>query len=120
MAPEGVPEMSKPSTKSDTNDRGRFSARRKTEAVLRLLRGEALDVLSGELGVPAATLSSWRSAFLDGGTAAMKSRPADDRDELVARLQAKVGQLTMDNELLGGKCQPLESGRPFASRRRSG
>ena len=48
----------------------------------------------------------------------MKSRPADDRDELVARLQAKVGQLTMDNELLGTKCQHLESGRPFASRRR--
>jgi transposase-like protein len=118
MAPEGVPEMSKTSTKTDTNDRGRFSARRKTEAVLRLLRGEDLDALSRELGVVAATLSSWRAAFLDGGTAAMKSRPADDRDELVARLQAKVGQLTMDNELLGQKCQHLESGRPFASRRR--
>jgi hypothetical protein len=48
----------------------------------------------------------------------MKSRPADDRDELVARLQAKVGQLTMDNELLGRKCRQMESGRPFASRRR--
>ena len=32
--------MSKTSTKTDTQDRGRFSARRKTEAVLRLLRGE--------------------------------------------------------------------------------
>jgi hypothetical protein len=50
----------------------------------------------------------------------MKSRPADDRDELVARLQAKVGQLTMDNELLGQKCQHLESGRPFVTRRRGG
>src|SRR3954452_16841903 len=118
MAPEGVPQMSKPSTKTDTNDRGRFSARRKTEAVLRLLRGEGLDALSRELGVTAATLSSWRAAFLDGGTAAMKGRRADGRDELVARLQAKVGQLTMDNELLGRKCQHLESGRPFASRRR--
>lgn len=37
----------------------------------------------------------------------------------IARLQAKVGQLTMDNELLGLKCQQMESGRPFASRRRS-
>ncbi len=111
--------MIKKSPKTDTNDRGRFSARRKAEAVLRLLRGEDLDTLSRELGVVAATLSSWRGSFLDGGTAAMKSRPADDRDELVARLQAKVGQLTMDNELLGRKCEHLESGRPFASRRRS-
>lgn len=110
--------MPETSTKTDTNDRGRFSARKKSEAVLRLLRGEDLDTLSRELGVVAATLSSWRSAFLDGGTAAMKSRPADDRDEEIARLRSKVGQLTMDVELLGQKCQHLESGRPFASRRR--
>ena len=112
--------MPKISPKTDSHDRGRFSARRKTEAVVRLLRGEDLDTLSRELGVVAATLSAWRDAFLDGGSAALKSRPADDRDELVARLQAKVGQLTMDNELLGRKCQHLESGRPFVTRRRSG
>jgi transposase-like protein len=110
--------MSKTSTKTDSLDRGRFSAKRKTEAVLRLLRGEDLDTLSRELGVVAATLSSWRDAFLDGGTAAMKSRPSDDRDEEIARLRSKVGRLTMDVELLGAKCQHLESGRPFASRRR--
>lgn len=112
--------MAKHSIKTDTSDRGRFSARRKTEAVLRLLRGEDLDTLSRELGVTAAALSPWREGFLDGGTAAIKSRPADDRDEEIARLRAKVGQLTMDVELLGQKCQHLEAGRPFASRRRSG
>ena len=112
--------MTRKSTKSDSPGRGRFSASRKTDAVLRLLRGEDLETLSRELGVTAATLSSWRDAFLDGGTAALKSRPADDRDELIARLQAKVGQLTMDNELLGTRCQHLEAGRPFVSRRRSG
>ncbi len=110
--------MPKNRTKTDSQDRGRFSARRKTEAVLRLLRGEDLDTLSRELGVTAATLSAWREGFLDGGTAAMKSRPADDRDEEIARLRSKVGQLTMDNELLGQKCQQMESGRPFAPRRR--
>jgi transposase-like protein len=112
--------MPKHSTKTDTHDRGRFSAKRKTEAVLRLLRGEDLDTLSRELGVTAATLSGWRDSFLGGGTAAMKSRPADDRDEEIARLRSKVGQLTMDNELLGQKCQHLESGRPLVTRRRSG
>ena len=112
--------MTKHSSTTDSQDRGRFSANRKTDAVLRLLRGEDLDSLSRELGVVAATLSAWRDAFLDGGTAAMKGRPADDRDELVARLRAKVGQLTMDNELLGTRCQHLESGRPFVTRRRGG
>jgi transposase len=112
--------MTKKSTKIDSPDRGRFSANRKGDAVLRLLRGEDLETLSRELGVTAATLASWRDAFLDGGKASLKSRPADDRDELVARLQAKVGQLTMDNELLGTRCQHLESGRPFVTRRRGG
>ena len=112
--------MSKTSTKTVSQDRGRFSARRKTEAVLRLLRGEDLDTLSRELGVTAATLSGWRDGFLDGGTAAMKSRPTDERDEEIARLRSKVGQLTMDNELLGQRCQHLEAGRPFATRRRGG
>src|SRR3954452_8800642 len=119
MALEGVPEMTKKSTKAEAPDRGRFSANRKTEAVLRLLRGEDLEALSRELGVTAATLSSWRAAFLDGGKASLKSRPADDRDEEIARLRAKVGQLTMDVELLDRKCQHLEAGRPFVSRRRS-
>jgi transposase-like protein len=120
MVPEGVPEMTKKSTTTDSHDRGRFSAKRKTDAVVRLLRGEDLETLSRELGVTAATLSSWRDSFLDGGRAAMKSRPADDRDEVIARLRAEVGRLTMDNELLDQKCQHLESGRPLASRRRSG
>jgi transposase-like protein len=120
MAPEGVPEMTKQSSKTGTPDRGRFSAKRKTDAILRLLRGEDLEALSRELGVTASTLSSWREAFLDGGKAALKSRPADERDEEIARLRSKVGQLTMDVELLDRKCQHLEAGRPFATRRRSG
>jgi hypothetical protein len=71
--------MTKTSTTTDSRDRGRFSAKRKTDAVIRLPRGEDLDTLSWQSGVTAATPSSWRGAFLDGGTAATESRPADDR-----------------------------------------
>jgi transposase len=120
MVLKGASEMPKQSPKADANDRGRFSARRKTEAALRLLRGEGLDALSRELGVVAATLSGWRGSFLDGGTAAMRSRPADDRHEEIARLRSKLGQLTRDVELLGQECRHLEAGRPFAPRRRGG
>ena len=55
-------------------ERGRFSSRRKAEAVLRLLHGEELDALSCELGVTAATLAQWRERFLAGGQASLKSR----------------------------------------------
>ena len=42
--------------------RRRMSARRKQDAVLRLLRGEDLELLSRGLGVIAAELSGWREA----------------------------------------------------------
>lgn len=45
---------------------GRFSARRKTETILRLLRGEPLDSVAREPGVTAATLAQWREQFLAG------------------------------------------------------
>ena len=92
-------------------ERGRFSSRRKAEAVLRLLHGEELDALSRELGVTAETLAQWRERFLAGGQASLKSRPADDRDDEIRRLQAKVGAITMDNELLLERAHQLEAGR---------
>ena len=88
--------------------RRRMSARRKQEAVLRLLRGEDVELVSRALGVTAAELSGWREAFLAGGEASLKSRPADARDAEIDRLQAKVGELTMTNELLEVKIERLE------------
>ena len=98
---------------------GRFSARRKTDAILRLLRGEPLDSLARELGVTAATLAHWREHFLGGGQAALKSRPVDERDEEIQRLRAKVGEITMNNELLLERCHRLEANLPLPRRRPS-
>ena len=97
--------------------RRRMSARRKQSAVLRLLRGEDLELVSRELGVTAAELTSWRDGFLAAGEASLKTRPADGRDVEIGRLKTKVGDLTMANELLEVKIDHLESGRPLAGRR---
>jgi transposase-like protein len=51
-------------------ERGRFSSRKKVDAVLQVLRGEDLDLVSRELGLTAARLSEWRDQFLAGGHAA--------------------------------------------------
>ena len=98
-------------------DRGRWSARRKTEVVLRVLRGEALDALSRELGVTAAAIARWRDQVLAGGQAAVRRRPAAERDDELGRLRAKVGEITMENELLRERARRAEAGAPFASRR---
>ena len=97
--------------------RRRMSAGRRQGAVLRLLRGEALELVSRALGVTAAELSTWREAFLAGGAASLKTRPADGREIEIGRLKAKVGELTMANELLGARIERLEAGRPLARRR---
>jgi transposase-like protein len=94
-----------------------MSAKRKQGAVLRLLKGEPIELVSRELGVTAAELSAWRDAFLAAGEASLKTRPADDRDAEIARLKGKVGDLTMANELLEVKIEKLEGGRPLAGRR---
>ena len=80
-------------------ERGRFNSQRKTDSVLRLLRGEELDVLSRELGVSAATLAGWKEAFLTAGQAGLKSRQPDIRDEENAQLKALVGDLTLRLEI---------------------
>ena len=110
--------MTRAHTSSETvPERGRWSSRRKTEVVLRLLRGEALDALSRELGVTAATLAQWRDQFLAAGQAGVRSRPTNARDEDLARLRAKIGELTMANALLRERAERAEAGYPFGSRR---
>jgi hypothetical protein len=95
----------------------RFSAHKKTEVVLRLLRGEALDLLSRECGLPAARIAAWREAFLDAGQEAMKTQPLDSRDHEIGRLREKLGESTMEIELLREKLGRFETARPLPRRR---
>ncbi len=95
----------------------RFSARQKTEVVLRLLRGEPLDLLSRALGIPAARLTTWREAFLDAGQEALKKPPLDSHDRELARVRQKLGEATMEIELLHEKIGRLETPHPLRPRR---
>ena len=95
----------------------RFSAQKKTEIVLRLLRGEALDLLYRELGIPAARLATWREAFLAAGQEAMKKQLRDSRDREIGRLHEKLGEATMAMELLQEKIERLETKHPLPPRR---
>jgi transposase len=97
--------------------RGRWSAKRKMAAILRLLRGEDLETLSRELGVTAATLCGWREQSLVGMEANLKAREADAEKEETQRLKSMVVDLSMSNELLREKIHHLEAGRPLAWRR---
>ncbi len=92
----------------------RWSVARKREVVLCLLRGESVELLSRELGMPPYKLEQWRQkadAALDG---ALKEREADPASgELAAALQ-RVGELSMEIELLRSR---IERPGPLGRRR---
>ena len=92
----------------------RWSVGRKREVVLRLLRGESVELLSRELGVPLYRLEQWRQkadAALDG---ALKEREADPAaGELSAAMQ-RIGELSMEIELLRSR---IERPGPLGRRR---
>ncbi|QPD04972.1 MAG: hypothetical protein Nkreftii_002746 [Candidatus Nitrospira kreftii] len=98
-------------------ERGRFSSRKKMEVVLRVLRGDDLDVVSREAGITAATVSEWRDQFVASGQAGLKSRAAEGRDDELVRLKALVGDLTMRLELSREAVQRLRGGVPLATGR---
>ena len=95
----------------------RFSAGRKREVVMRLLRGEDLESVSRAVGITAARASHGRAQFLAAGQAGLKSRATDARDEDHRRLQATIGELLMETEVLYAKVDPLEASGPLARRR---
>lgn len=92
----------------------RWSATRKREVVLRLMRGEAVEGLSRELGLPVFKLEQWRQkaeVALDG---ALKEREADPVDGQLAAAMRRIGELSMEVELLRAK---MERPGPLARRR---
>ena len=78
----------------------RWSVGRKREVVLRLLRGEAAESLSRELGVPVYRLERWHERALSGIDGALREREGDPLNEELAAAMKRIGELTMDNEVL--------------------
>src|SRR5271165_158901 len=78
----------------------RWSARRKEGVVMRLLRGESLDLLARETGQPAGRISAWRNEFLAAGREGLKARPVPVEDVSLREAQRKVGELSMELDIV--------------------
>ena len=93
----------------------RWSVSRKREVVLRLLRGRGRrGFFSRELGVPLYKLERWRQkaeAALDG---ALKERETDVATGEFATAMQRIGELSMEVELLRSR---IERPVPLARRR---
>jgi transposase len=97
-----VNENNQQGSTGDYRSRPRWSAGKKLEAVLRLLRGESLEELSRELQVEAHRLAAWRDDFLESGKEGLKGQRPDRSpdDRALRHAEPKIGQLTMENKIL--------------------
>lgn len=94
----------------------RWSAGRKRDVVLRLLRGESVEALSRELSIEVYRLEQWREKALSGIDASMKERAGDPVQAELDQAMRRIGELTMENELLW---QRVRKPGPLAKRRSS-
>lgn len=92
----------------------RWTAARKREVVLRIFRGEPLEFLSRELGVEIYRLEKWRDAALAGMEEALKARNGDPLKAELDNAMKRLGELTMENELLWAR---VRRPGPLAKRR---
>ena len=93
----------------------RWSARRKEGVVMRLLRGESLDLLAREARQPAGQIARWREEFLAAGREGLKARPLAIEDFTLREAQRKVGELSMEVDVL--KALLERKGLPQSPRR---
>lgn len=94
----------------------RWSAGRKRQVVLRLLRGESVDALSRELAVPIYRLEEWRNRALAGMDVGLKERDGDPLEKQLDDANRRIGELVMEIEILHKERQVK---RPLAHRRSS-
>jgi hypothetical protein len=81
--------------------------------VLRLLRGESVDALSRELGIEIYRLEKWRERGLAGIEVALRERSGEPLQQELDVAMKRIGELTMENELLRERCRRTG---PFVSR----
>lgn len=77
----------------DFRSKPRWSANRKIDVVLWLLRGESLEEVSREVGVEAHRFQAWRDGFLESGKAGLKQRrPRSEGDRRFSEAERKIGE----------------------------
>ena len=93
----------------------RWSAARKRDVVLRLLRGESIDTVSRQIGIEPYRLEQWRDSALAALDAGLKERPEDD--PLQAGLGAaykRLGELEHGERTAAREDRPPGGWRAFS------
>ena len=95
----------------------RWSASRKRDVVLRLLRGESLDAVSRAVGVELYRLEAWQARALAGLERGLKAQAGEPLAAELDAAKRHIGELSMEIELLRERARAAERRLPLATRR---
>ncbi len=95
----------------------RWSASRKRDVVVRLLRGESLDTVSREVGAEVYRLEAWKTRALAGLELGLKAQAGEPLAAELDAAKRHIGELSMENELLRERARAAERRLPLATRR---
>ena len=96
----------------------RWSASRKRDVVLRLLRGESLDTVSRAVGVEGVyRLEAWQARALAGLELGLKEQAGEPLAAELDAAKRHIGELSMEIELLRERARAAERRLPLATRR---
>jgi transposase-like protein len=90
--------------------RKRRSASVKEQAVMRLFRGEDMELVSRETGYTMHELKQWRDQYMLGGKESLKSHPKDVRDKAVEQRDQLIARQALEIEILK-KAKAITEGR---------
>jgi hypothetical protein len=83
-----------------TKKKSRKSAGLKEQAVLRLLKGEDMELVSRQMGFAMHELAQWREKFILGGRENLKSHPKDPLNAELEQRDKLILKLALENEIL--------------------
>ena len=95
----------------------RWSASRKRDVVLRLLRGESLEMVSREVGVELYRLEAWQARALAGIELGLKEQAGEPLAAELDSAKRHIGELSMEIELLRERARAAERRLPLTTRR---
>ena len=78
----------------------RKSASLKEQAVLRLLKGEDMELLSRQTGFAMHELAQWREKYMLGGRENLKTHLKDPHNVELEQRDKLISKLALENEIL--------------------
>jgi 5-methylthioribose kinase len=80
--------------------KSRKSASLKEQAVLRLLKGEDMELVSRQTGFAMHELAQWREKYTLAGREGLKSHPQDPHNAELEQRDKLISRLALENEIL--------------------